>query len=151
MTSDKDKKQITKGAVKDKVWQLTVFHRDLGDVVSRETICEAINALEPACPEPKPRVGQESFVPQDKPDYGWVRVQAVKSETCIICHKKLLEHNVSDLGECRRDLYRKYLKVAKGLREIQAHLEVAFLGFEAKHTPVSRETAVREKPEEKVL
>lgn len=45
-----DEELVTKGAVKDRVWQKTMFHRDIGDVVDRDGICDAIDKLPAVLP-----------------------------------------------------------------------------------------------------
>ena len=85
--------------------------------------------------------------PEGSLECPWVRVKAVKSGICIVCHKRLLYHNLSELGDCRRDARRKFDKLEHGLREIRAHIEtvidIEVKKIEAKHTPQGDQTGVK--------
>lgn len=54
----------------------------------------------------------------------WVSIQAVKIDTCIICHKKLRDHSLSELFECRRWAYRAFVKINDGLMGLYSWLDV---------------------------
>lgn len=99
-------------------------------------------------PERNRRV--QSQEPEGSLKCPWVRVKTVKSGICIVCHKKLLYHNLSELGDCRRDARRKFDKLEHGLREIQAHIETV-IDIEVKKIEANRKEVTSEHEEYKKI